>query len=753
MNVSPDEMSYNATRRQAWRPIAACLLLGVMLAALSGCSRIYMETSPFGEKQEYRVDTRKTANRVNGWPLFYQRAENVSVLWPLYQQDDKGFALYPLFEYAADPPTYDAALYLIHHQNNNGKVHNRVLPFWWYTGDEEKSMWNFMLLASGERKGPYRNHRVFPIYNYEENKEGFGLTYVLLGWCDFKEQSLEHGFAPLYYYKSSPDDWGFFTMIAGAGGKGQDETFNYCLPLWFYLHDKEGVCLFSWPYTQVQGDGFVLRSAFFPLTFYWKDEVCKGHAVAPLYFYERDLDDKDVRFISPLFARYEDDGFHAQCYLGPLYYEQREGERYYQSVAFPLFHRWGDGDERTLLAPPLIYRRVNETAKESLTITPLCFAKRDGEDLNVIGPVGGMKRSKNDGNYNNLLGLLYHHWWDDDDYFAFLTPLAGCGRSQWKDHKENYSWIFPLFFSSRTMQQDAVRSRTLLTPLYSRTKSKDYFDWNLGIILAGGTKAPLYKSYRSLLSLIEYTRKQDGDWSFHAIPFIGMDQNGFTTLLSSLHSNIPDQEELEADLLSARGLATKIPDDGRVMQTANTIEDFTIFSNEGAGYLCYYKNWRALLLASGETTHRYTVHTSDTLEQALDSLEVEKEFKIWPIHKHESNSNYAKTRTLFGLLWRSDIWRETVDGESMVHADRRFLWKFYDEEQRGDVRSADIFPFITLDRDASREYRQFSFLGPVLRRTRQAEKIQWRILGLKIGPEIELIEETADYPKRKAGEI
>jgi len=62
---------------------AAILLLAVL--ALAGCSRIAVETTPFGKKT-YRVDTAESAERINAWPIFYHRGEATSILWPLFQK-------------------------------------------------------------------------------------------------------------------------------------------------------------------------------------------------------------------------------------------------------------------------------------------------------------------------------------------------------------------------------------------------------------------------------------------------------------------------------------------------------------------------------------------------------------------------------------------------------------------------------------------------------------------------------------------
>ena len=70
--------------------------LAVVAAALAslGCasSRRMMDVSVFGEGNE-----RLTDNRVNLFPLYYANRQKHSVLWPIGDWDDHGFAIRPLF--------------------------------------------------------------------------------------------------------------------------------------------------------------------------------------------------------------------------------------------------------------------------------------------------------------------------------------------------------------------------------------------------------------------------------------------------------------------------------------------------------------------------------------------------------------------------------------------------------------------------------------------------------------------------------
>jgi hypothetical protein len=68
---------------------------------------------------------------------------------------------------------------------------------------------------------------------------------------------------------------------------------------------------------------------------------------------------------------------------------------------------------------------------------------------------------------------------------------------------------------------------------------------------------------------------------------------------------------------------------------------------------------------------------------------------------------------------------------------RQFLWKAVDYKRTGEKTSVDAFPFLSWDRDAERDSRSFSFIGPVFRKSSQKEQSQWQILGIKFGKDLE----------------
>ncbi|NOT30848.1 MAG: hypothetical protein HOP15_10420, partial [Planctomycetes bacterium] len=70
--------------------LAAFALAALLAAATSACltgERLW-RVSPF--------DGGSASERVNLWPLAYHNGQETSVLWPLFDVDERGFALRPL---------------------------------------------------------------------------------------------------------------------------------------------------------------------------------------------------------------------------------------------------------------------------------------------------------------------------------------------------------------------------------------------------------------------------------------------------------------------------------------------------------------------------------------------------------------------------------------------------------------------------------------------------------------------------------
>jgi hypothetical protein len=71
------------------RRLLLILSLVVLLGACASTERM-MRITPFSTEEVSDPD------RINLWPLYYKSGDRTSVLWPIFDVDEQGFALRPL---------------------------------------------------------------------------------------------------------------------------------------------------------------------------------------------------------------------------------------------------------------------------------------------------------------------------------------------------------------------------------------------------------------------------------------------------------------------------------------------------------------------------------------------------------------------------------------------------------------------------------------------------------------------------------
>ena len=104
-----------------WRralSLSLALVLTVLAAACASSNRL-------GRISPLINDASR--DRVSLWPLVYHSGGGTAVLWPIFDDDDKGFALRPLV--AKDGPEWDV-LYPWAHSDTSSKK-GWAVPFYW----------------------------------------------------------------------------------------------------------------------------------------------------------------------------------------------------------------------------------------------------------------------------------------------------------------------------------------------------------------------------------------------------------------------------------------------------------------------------------------------------------------------------------------------------------------------------------------------------------------------------------------------
>lgn len=255
-------------------------------------------------------------SRVNAWPLYYNAGTGFSVLWPLMDFDEQGWAFRPFYA-----------------TNNNDRA-----VLWPLSGWDADSGWGL--------NSYWRNEAFFgawPLFHWNMSKNKGGFNYILLFWWENsgKEWGLfpvwgvgENDYRILNFYKSN-NGWNFWPLIYRKENKngtvdwrllygvlGASTTDSAWLVPFFY-HGKN----FTW---------------VFPTFF----KTSQWNTVLPFYFY-RSLGD-DFTLITPLggLGKYTDGG-HFYNLLGPIYIDYKNPSKNYEFASFlwPFYVRSREGND------------------------------------------------------------------------------------------------------------------------------------------------------------------------------------------------------------------------------------------------------------------------------------------------------------------------------------------------------------------------------------------------------------------------
>lgn len=444
-------------------------LLGAALAPalmLAGCSTTAMKSAPIWD-EGYRKANGPAENRVNLWPAFYYRDPAMSVLWPLISVTDEGSAFVPFYEH--DKTKDELRL---------GTMHQFLPPAAVFSGSEEYTR---ILNCIRDRKAD--SLIILPLYFQNFKKEKLLVLPVLYRdketlWTPVFMQSkdLTGVLGPLFNVYKSGGTTTYNLPFPVAGVKsGKDESGFWMLPAVYYdrtgkaSHLNLGGVLLdleknekSWEAVYAallggaarkeNGDG---HNYLLPLWIAWNEGEKNGFLSLPYSH----VSDKDGSFTAA--------GFNA-------WVESKDKDGTYQSVFWPLFHRF-EGPERAghMVLPLYAYERDKDG---KVNFTSLPFNYKDGGDLvNLLGPVY-LSRKEKDGRYTTVMFPLAHVWnnskgegtavlplfWNSqsaDGDKMLLTPLGGAARVG----EAQYLNVGGPFYFSKRGKDDAYL--TVLWPL------------------------------------------------------------------------------------------------------------------------------------------------------------------------------------------------------------------------------------------------------------------------------------------------
>lgn len=710
------------------------MLLGTTLAPalmLTGCSRTAMSSNPFWDSETGKV-VAPTENSVNVWPIFYYRNPALSVLWPLISATDEGSAFIPAYEH--DKTRDELRL---------GTVHQVLPAAAVFSGREQYTR---ILNCVRDRKEDklailplyfqnFRDSSLLIIPAYYGDKEGFWTPLMT------KTKDLTGVLGPFFnVWKSGATTYYNMPFPLAGVKRGADENGFWMLPAVYYDRtgptshlnlagalldlEKNGQSweaiyagLLGGAARKANGDG---HNYLIPLWVAWAGKGEKGFLSLPYSSYR----EGDYRLTAA--------GFNA-------WIETRDKNGFYQSVFWPVFHRFQDPERRGLALLPLFYTD-RHTNGDRMLVTPLGGAARSGdaEYLNVGGPFYFSKRDRA-GSYTTVAWPLAHIWTGNAEKGAALLPLFYFNRSQegkvlvtplgggaHTPDGDIFDLAGPLFFQHRdaragTFYRTAAwplwhesetknsKSKTLL-PLFHFSKGAEGFDFvslpystgrdkdgehyvNVGGLLLHRETGPDKSATYLLADLIGWENyEKAGRHESHVFPFYDAEetpeQRHINILLSGFTASKKDESALRREMLNESEQANHYHWSHR-----------TLKSRHALGFL--YTSKEDLI------GREEGLRTSPNEKPPHFVVRKEREKTIFPLaYHHELEGEGAETN----VLWRLYDSTFTEKGPHGAPQEvQRVLWRVYHRTAEGENVSVDVFPFMTYDH--TKEWSRFSFAG------------------------------------------
>lgn len=393
---------------------SASVLALVLAASCQTADRLW-RVSPFDEEA--------ASERVNLWPLAYRSGDELSVLWPLFDVDSRGFALRPLV--AKDGSAWSVLFVLASFDTDAGE--GWAGPFYSFGNNAGlfplanvgRFSWVGPVWWTGESRG------LFPLAML-----GNEFSYVGPAWWSRGDDgSAAGGLFPVAWFGS--------TNVIGPLWWDADDEGHGLFPL--YGTDFLGLGVTHvgpvwWGSDAERGTRFGLA----PLVSY-ADEG-RSFAFHPFYSHRLGADARSRNVLLGLGHWSSDEGGH-ENWFAPLWYDRAAGDAR-DTVLFPFYwkHRRGDSaDVYTLLGNRSVdpesksfnlypFWWSNESADSSWRMcVPFFWYGREGDERTLLTPLGGRGWSESgERAFVNVLGPLYHHSTStrrDEELTAFLWPL------------------------------------------------------------------------------------------------------------------------------------------------------------------------------------------------------------------------------------------------------------------------------------------------------------------------------------------
>lgn len=405
------------------RAHATAAVVGLVLGAslLGGCTQKMLRATPFGGGIE-EAASEEVEGRVNVWPLVYHRTPVTSILWPVGEITDEGWAIRPL--YAQYSGVYDIAWPFLHLEPARGSGYLFPLAFW---GKDRFLMPLLFGFGGSDEAG----HVYSPLFyrSWRETSGGFQHLQVippLLTWWGSDGDDESDLFTPLvgHWRDGDETDTALLPLLTFWGSDGEDESYLFT-PLFGHSRDGE------------ETDS----SLPLLLTFWGRESEADRYFFTPLYFHRRWDEDRQLDLF-PLALSWR--------------YQQERDERVSHHLLLSIVggSHWDDGWERHFF--PFYFQGEETLRGEKL--------------LRAVGPRSGdFLESGRARNSHFFLMPFYGHVSSAPDSQAHFLPFL---LSSWNHHGDRGgSWHLLLSSIAGAEMQDEegqpAWSMSRILPFYS----------------------------------------------------------------------------------------------------------------------------------------------------------------------------------------------------------------------------------------------------------------------------------------------
>ncbi|MCA8943824.1 MAG: hypothetical protein KDB80_14775 [Planctomycetes bacterium] len=363
-------------------------------------------------------------DRVNVWPLFYSNADQVAVLWPLFDSDERGFALRPII--TKDGSDWGVLMPLSFWNTERGDWF--VFPAYSW-GDVYGLAPVFGVFDELTHVGPiWWNH------DAERERNEFGLFPV------FALQDGLNFVGPAFWNTCEPSMWGLLPVFGDYG------TFQHAGPVFWTDGEDPSFGLFplfafggSWGHAgpfvwaDLENGGGVFVSPIGGRSWNADGTTRQLNVLGPVFHSSRSDDGHAIAVLWPLF-RYHESKTASGWSLWPLH--GREARRDAESDQVEQIRSWSlaglvshsgvDSLEQLRVLGLFAYRAPGDerTLADWFTLFGSTGGGESDYDLHVGTPaVFQYHREESGSRWSSLLGTVQYEQGDEGSEFRFLYYL------------------------------------------------------------------------------------------------------------------------------------------------------------------------------------------------------------------------------------------------------------------------------------------------------------------------------------------